>query len=723
MTIPKHTQEEIRASRRAIAPYNFVPLPDSVRLAEKPPSQGLYDESLLTGTVICTLVNETPIYVRAAQTLKQYADGETSQEPFYYGEKLIIPGSSLRGMLRTLVEVVSQARLAPVTEKQLFYRSVEDTSMGQTYRDRMKDKVRAGFYHENQSGSWITPTIACRILREDILSIFGGNSLYKNERPASPKRVPRSELQHKSVYAKLSEKSLENPARFYDAEELARHKQDGLQEGVLVITGDMQNKKNEFVFMKMAVGDSLSLKDAQIYLFEDRDQVTQYQKNAFANGKRDPGTLHDGDPVFYLVGENENEIVGFGRAYMFRLPYKLSPVQMLPDELAGDESRYDLAEAMFGYVPSEKVKKTSRQAVAGRVFIGDAVMTGKVSDAMLPAGRLKILSSPKPTSFQHYLTQDRPDDPNRLYHYDSPKDKTTLRGHKFYWHKGMVQPEEYLANEQDTHDHETQYAPPVKPIKPQQAFAFEIRFENLKPEELGALLWVLDKARDEQYRLKIGMGKPYGLGSVRIDSSVEIDNRQARYEQLFEKANWFDAKAPDGKEKCNLARLAFARWVLRNENATTDDVDLQKRIQELLIMLSWKEHPAKDETRYMTLKEFVGKEGRFNKKRPVLASPHTVFGKWLKTPAPKVYTPTTVAPSQLQPGDIIQAVSLGRDGEDYVLSCEHHGEDDLCYVRKDKVKRPADYILDVEGSEVLLEVLSVKAESDYWIIDCQTVNP
>ncbi len=717
MTIPKHTQEEIPVNRKAIAPYNFVPLPNSVRLIEKPPSHGVYAENLLTGKITCILVNETPIYVRAAQTLEQ-EKGNPSQEPFYYGEALVIPGSSLRGMLRTLVEVVSQARLAPVTEKQLFYRSVEDTSMGQAYRERMKDKVRAGFYHEDQTGSWITPTIACRVLREDILSDFGGTSLYTNERPASPKRVPRPEIQHKPVYVKMPEIASENPARFCNVEEFARQRQDGLQEGILVITGDMQNKKNEFVFMKMAVGDSLSLKDSQIYLFEDRDQVTQYQKNAFKNGKRGQGTLRNGDPVFYLVGEREDEVIGFGRAYMFRLPYKLSPAQMLPDELTGDETRYDLAEALFGYVPSEKVKKSGRQAAAGRVFVGDAVMDGKASEAVLPAGQLKILSSPKPTSFQHYLTQDNVNDPDRLYHYDSPKDKTTLRGHKFYWHKGQVEPEEYLADEQDARDHDTQYAPPVKPIKPHQAFTFEIRFENLRLEELGALLWVLDKAKDEQYRLKIGMGKPYGLGSIRVDSSVELDDRKARYGNLLESSAWFEPKAPDSEGKCGEARLAFARWVLRNESATTEDVDLQERIQELLIMLSWKEHPAKDETRYMTLKEFVGKEGRFNKKRPVLASPHTVFGKWLKIPVPKVFTPTEAPPQLLQPGDILQASVYYPERGDIYLQCKHHGENDFCVVRKSQ-RKPNDHLLDLEGAEVFLEVITTEKSGDDWLIECK----
>lgn len=48
------------------------------------------------------------------------------------------------------------------------------------------------------------------------------------------------------------------------------------------------------------------------------------------------------------------------------------------------------------------------------------------SDIWLPAdeqdGTLvpRILASPKPTSFQHYLTQHAPDNKTELDHYDSP---------------------------------------------------------------------------------------------------------------------------------------------------------------------------------------------------------------------------------------------------------------------------------------------------------------
>jgi CRISPR-associated protein (TIGR03986 family) len=156
MSIPKH-KDPGGKNRVARAPYNFVPLPDKILTIDDASSQPLhdrYDPNLLTGRLSCRLTTASPLYVRAAQKLEEYRKGDKGEPPseFFYGETeetLLIPGSSLRGMLRTMVEVISQSRLAPVTDKKLFYRSMESTSMGDAYRGRMKDKVRAGFYHNN----------------------------------------------------------------------------------------------------------------------------------------------------------------------------------------------------------------------------------------------------------------------------------------------------------------------------------------------------------------------------------------------------------------------------------------------------------------------------------------------------------------------------------------------------------------------------------------------
>ena len=271
MAIPLHANQ-MEQERKAFAPYNFVPLPNTIRFVENPPSQGYYDEKLLSGKVSCVLTNSTPIYVRAAQTLEEYKEEKVSSEPFYYGvsdnqeDKLLIPGSSIRGMLRTLVEVVSYSRITPISDKQLFYRSVENTSMGEVYRDRMKDKVRAGFFHRDQSEAWIIPTIAARVERKDIRKEFGVIDIYEEFdethtpiKASSTKRIPKKILQHQVVYIQIDENAYNEPERFYTVLEFSRKQAEGLEKAVLVITGDMKvrpakdgtkKEKKEFVFLE-----------------------------------------------------------------------------------------------------------------------------------------------------------------------------------------------------------------------------------------------------------------------------------------------------------------------------------------------------------------------------------------------------------------------------------------------------------------------------------------
>ena len=111
----------------------------------------------------------------------------------------------------------------------------------------------------------------------------------------------------------------------------------------------------------------------------------------------------------------------------------------------------------------------------------------------------KILSSPKPTTFQHYLTQSN-DHIRDLNHYNRP---AAIRGNKLYWHKSGKNWEETDQKEIDYHA--TQYTK-IKPVRPGVQFKGRIRFENLSDIELGALLFVLDLPEGCSH--KLGMGKP-----------------------------------------------------------------------------------------------------------------------------------------------------------------------------------------------------------------------
>ena len=167
-TLPEHTTI-IPADRMAFAPYNFVPLPEKAVPAELVPEgqrilhqcaeapflvrHNQYFAERHTGTITCTLTTETPLYVRCgltpaefARSMREVEEQQTApsaqatpikNKPDFFDpsnqQRAVIPGSSLRGLFRSMIEIVSHSKLDLVTNKKLFYRSVDKTNLGKHY--------------------------------------------------------------------------------------------------------------------------------------------------------------------------------------------------------------------------------------------------------------------------------------------------------------------------------------------------------------------------------------------------------------------------------------------------------------------------------------------------------------------------------------------------------------------------------------------------------------
>ncbi len=101
-------------------------------------------------------------------------------------------------------------------------------------------------------------------------------------------------------------------------------------------------------------------------------------------------------------------------------------------------------------------------------------------------------------------------------------------GRKFYLH-ATAKAIEYKSWEyKDKSNKRDNLRPRCKPFADKQSFIFHIDFENLDDQELGVLLISLRPEKD--FRHKLGMGKPLGLGTVRVDiDGIFETNRKQRY--------------------------------------------------------------------------------------------------------------------------------------------------------------------------------------------------
>ncbi len=696
---PQHKNPS--AEHAAKAPYNFVSLPEQVVTVEPEelPDQDRYYADRYTGRLECELTTASPLYVRAALEPEEFKQSQKPDEgkklwreqvrnkpDFFYTDpaqrRPVIPGSSLRGMLRTLVEIAGYGKVENVAARKLVYRSVGDTtSHGEGYRERLMrfdgegvneqgkrchlytPLMQAGYMIRQPNGDWaIQPA---KNIGGTTFARIAERKIPGNLTPWAPGCKNASQIWvtlGKYDYQQVRGGFIKN--KYTKVLEAASQPQKGMVSAALARSGWIPNKRSEVVVFEED-------KNAPLILIDDdlvrayRDQVTEIYTEQAKQGQTktqllgQEGVLVDRQPVFYLI-EN-GQLVFFGHCMMFRLPYKHSPLDFVPPTLRREVDT-DLAEAIFGYTKGQEKRAQWEKlppkvrAYAGRVFISDAVAQGDPANWWLADAPVvpRILGGPKPTTFQHYLVQQQPNPiptsgrfqdgrPRtrlELSDYAAKKrDETVIRGHKLYWHKGGVGLSE-IQEPKAVSERDTQHTQ-IKPVRDGATFTFQIQFENLSAIELGALLWVLDRARNEAYRLNLGMGKPYGMGAVRVAATLHLQDRKARYASLFASDDWGSGEQPM-TEVWQRSVAAFERYVLDGIGESGPKrLDEIARIQQLLAMLRWP-GPNSAQTRYLEIEyedpQAGGRKTNEYKNRPVLPGPtwEGLAGRPVSTLAPGV---------------------------------------------------------------------------------------
>ncbi|HMV85114.1 MAG TPA: TIGR03986 family CRISPR-associated RAMP protein [Blastocatellia bacterium] len=657
LNLPKHIKpEDLKEDRRSTAAYNFIPLPEKVVVAvndpKELPSHDTYADPKYenTGYFDVTLKTKSPLYVRGMLTRDEFdldeqgrdrhgldakgkdrdgnqvrqgatpfADRLKNRPDFFHtgdATKPVIPGSSLRGMLRSLVEIVSYGKVSRVSDKKLFFRTMDDSAVGDHYRGRMSDRVETGFLFRQGRQYSIKKCSMARVFRDDIKT-----DMYE---AIGSDKIPRwksslnNQVQYRPVWILLNEKGDR-------VSELSTEKVEGWTEGRQVITGNIPKKKKEFVFLLPAADtEEVAVPEAIVQRFHDDDQLTAWQEKAFPanrplSGYRERdgwlGKNPDeyGEPIFFL---RENDQLTFvGRARMFRLPYVQRPLDLV-DESLRDVRMIDFADAVFGYV--EKKRDETEQgnkanAYASRVQVTEA--TTDDAEVFLPGTPFatEILATPKPTAFQHYLIQTS-DIKRKLRHFDSSRNDTAIRGNKLYWKRGSRTLDELRAKPNspnvDANGHVTPTSTQhtlIKPVRSDVQFKFRVYFENLSNEELGALCWALHPLGDKQkYCHQLGMGKPLGMGAVELDATLHLNNRKERYGSLFGERGWITGydesglKLAERSDEIKTFTDAFEAKILGELRPFKDGRECSrlaelKRIAMLLKMMEWENGLSADD--------------------------------------------------------------------------------------------------------------------------------
>lgn len=536
------------------APYNFAPISRFVFLPEwgRAVSHDLPFEDGFSGRLDFELTTHTPLCVG----LEREKDREGfSSAPFAYledgkgGKRYIIPGSTLKGMVRNVLEIASFGKLSLVDDQRLAARDL--TTSGAFYTRQVTEldkntvlaKVHAGFLYRDRDEAGksvyrVHPTRYSRIDDRNLPQVA-----IRDRRTGKPRNVAIS-TRHQSIKSDVLLCAYDQPVaklvkpgpksnrkvdlfHFETNGIWSREKaQKGDQKGFLVLTPKVGRKHRQFLFDEPKTDDvpvSVSGHAWAAFLAahpekeKNKEQPWGIWKKRLDTREVGPKSdFEPGVPVFYLADAAGN-VVRLGLAQMPKLGYDYTIGDMIAHASKDHQSaEYDLAEAIFGTVRQEEVLRVKN--LKGRVSFGTAHCQ---AGARPSKTKEMVLNGPKPTYYPAYVEQDQvPTSSVDFATYFAPNDPERplpeIRGWKRYWVRKQLAG---TASPNNSTDLSTR----LEVMPAGTRFTFSVLVHNLRMVELGALAWSLgfgetldrDTTEAEHYH-SLGMGKPFGFGAVSL---------------------------------------------------------------------------------------------------------------------------------------------------------------------------------------------------------------
>lgn len=515
--------------------------------------------------------------------------------------KKAVPGASIRGMLRSVLEIAAFGRAAFIDDARYPMRDLTG-ALKDVYAKRMTDRDAGGVIHPQSKAGWLRRRVdpatgilrwelqTCEMARVHVLEL---DRLKPGVEPGLRRRASaarRYQSWDRDLF-RIPGTDEARPASYWDWSALERdlwvdsksgpHDHQGGQiriryhrayagtaanpatkPGRIVFTGKSAEGVHRPADVDSQTRMSVNGKKKQEFFFHTRSadwiDVTHLKADflavhepSFNSGlgdNPDDSWKHlwkakfEGDveiPVFYLEDDKQKlpsgkgVPVAMGLAMMFRLPHVLLKRDLLAH--AGprhnDPRVRDFATLMFGpLLDDSEAKAALRHGFGPKDGEKGLAFKGRVSCETLPidhevpgTARVLLLGAPKGQFFSAYVDQPRTANGTRRggkYASYSPDtgepevQRPELAGRKRYpVGIGVPNQNEMGAATQLTTLH---------PVGAGTTFTGRVRFHNLKPEELGALVfllefWVPNWGPRPDLRHKIGMAKPKGYGECRID--------------------------------------------------------------------------------------------------------------------------------------------------------------------------------------------------------------
>jgi hypothetical protein len=486
-----------------ISPYNFVPLSPWVHRPDDLPdiSHDIPLKDGYCGYIDYHLKAETDFLIGGDEVPKSNGrpkkvkpaclfDGSPTGEYF-------IPGSSIQGMLRNVLEIASYSALQEVAERHF------------GVRDFLPDsKIRS----DDRSASAIGDYKAVQASFQD---------------------DPRG--------AWLSKTSDEDfPAELVMVRYVKKNEPHDFKDSAMVFMGKMMGKLNVYLFeKKQAQMEVIKLPRELLRGFLDAhgdgdkpDTQRQWHfqakiksSNKLRNSHKQNYDLGHAVPVFAWL-DKQGTVKALSLAKLPILPSKRSVHQAInntsSDHLSTESARLDMAERLFGtvrkFVDSRGEEYT---ALKKRVVCEPSRWDGDKN--VLPREHTVVQSTPRPTFYPYYLKQESAPQnphylkPNHAFNtwLSSPSERIKING----WKRYPVRPEAVFPEDENPTD-KIDIKTTLCALPPQKtAFKGRVNLHNIGAIELGSVLWAMtfgDANGHSPFRHSLGRGKPFGMGVMRL---------------------------------------------------------------------------------------------------------------------------------------------------------------------------------------------------------------
>lgn len=454
--------------------YNFVPLNEQVYYPEwsERVSQDIPFSDGEDGIIDVTFHNVSPLFVRNGSADRNNQDPHSAH--IMVGDKRLyfIPATSIKGMLRTTLEIISFGKMAQYNDRFFSKRELGGklTPDGQEYVELMKG-VKPAWLKQEGEKLFLTPCDGemLRISDKELLKY----PTFRNAVSAWEKnKALKKDLG--TMYPTYSQDSTDYR---------------------IVCTGYINNKYKDYLF-PLGKLNRVEVPDRVVKAFYTVHEPSPNYDDIM-------GYLKDGHElaVFYLPGKDAYDIKAVGLSKMLRYPYKQSVSDLVKNQQNPQSNKHDLTETIFGYT-SKEASASSR----GRVQVGYAFSDRPLADNELEKEVLGILGQPKASFYPFYLKQTQ----NPYKTYDNADG---IAGRKLYRiHKASSVTSLPKGNKnENTLTH-------FRPLPSGQTFHLRIAVHNLRKIEIGALLSALTLHDTKGVWHNMGLAKGYGYGKLSVDN-------------------------------------------------------------------------------------------------------------------------------------------------------------------------------------------------------------